>query len=234
MIPTDSTIWSRLGALQTATVGDVLDEMGLDAQILHSTIRPVGSGMKLAGPAFTISGRAGASAPSTHGEPSVGYEMFRHMTAGCIAVLDTGAYTTAGPWGENTALSARMRGCAGVVIAGGTRDSVELAAMGFPTFAEFVTPARVERRWHHIAFGQTIELPGQVKSPVVINPGDGILADADGVVVVPTDILPEVIPAAEEVARIEEEMRRLLALGIDREEVYRTHARFAHISPTKR
>jgi regulator of RNase E activity RraA len=152
------------------------------------------------------------------------------MYPGCVAMIETGGYSVGGPWGENTALSAKVRGCVGAVIDGGTRDSVELAAMGFPVFARFVTPTRVEGRWSHTAFEVPVRLPGQGGRDVVVEPGDLVIADPDGVVIVPRGIAARAIADSEEVMLIEGRMREELLAGIDREEVYRRHDRFAHIA----
>jgi 4-hydroxy-4-methyl-2-oxoglutarate aldolase len=223
---------ARLAQLQSCVVADVLDEMGFRDQVLATEIRALSPTMKVAGPAFCIRGQAspGSTVTADRQEVQPGYEMFRRMYSGCVAVMDTGGHRVGGPWGENTALSARVRGCAGAIIDGGTRDSVELEAMGFPVFARFVTPSRVEGRWTHTAFEVPITLPGQSRREVVVVPGDLMLADGDGVVVVPRAIAGRVVADGEEVTRIEERMRRELLAGVDREEVYRRHDRYAHIA----
>jgi regulator of RNase E activity RraA len=221
----------RLLALQTDTVGDVLDEMGLRHQILSAQIRPLNQEMKVAGPAFTIKGQTAAhSTVQADGSgPKPGYEMFRRMYEGCVAVMEVGGHTIGAPWGENSALSARVRGCAGIVIDGGTRDGRELMAMPFPTFSTFISAARVEGRWAHLAFEIPITMPGQTAREVLVHPRDVILADFDGVVVIPRRLAAAVVEAAEEVERIEERIRADLTAGVDREEVYRRHPRYTHI-----
>jgi 4-hydroxy-4-methyl-2-oxoglutarate aldolase len=116
-----------------------------------------------------------------------------------------------------------------VIVDGGTRDSLELGEMAFPTFVRFASAARIEGRWRHVEFEMPIKLPGQVGRSVAVNPGDVIVADADGIVVVPRELSAQVAELGEELARIEEQMRRELADGVDREEVYRRHDRYAHI-----
>jgi len=221
----------RLNKLQTCTVGDVLDEMGYRHQVITWEIHALGSGMKVAGPAFTIKGQTspGTSLEVIGDKPKPGYEMYRKMYNGCVAVMDTGGHFLGGPFGENSAFSARAKGCMGIVMDGGTRDKQELIDMRFPTFARFATPARVEGRWTQVAFEVPVTMPGQTSKEVPVMPGDLILADADGVVVIPKTIAAQVIEAAEVVTKIEEEMRIDLAEGIDREQVYKTHKRYAHI-----
>jgi regulator of RNase E activity RraA len=226
-----AALCQRLMNLQSDTIGDVLDEMGYRHQILSADIRPISPEMKLAGPAFTIKGHTAAhsTVEPDRGAAKPGYEMFRRMFTGCVAVMETGGHTIGAPWGENSALSAKMRGCVGIVIDGGTRDGRELMTLQFPTFAKFISAARVEGRWAHLAFDVPITMPGQTCKEVIVNPDDLILADFDGVVVIPGALAEDVIGAAEKVERIEERIREELTAGVDREEVYRRNPRYAHI-----
>ncbi len=225
----------RLVRLQSATVGDVLDEMGFRDQVLSHEICGLDRNMRVAGPAFCIKGENAedSTVEASGDKPKPSFEMFREMYKGCVVVLDTGGHDIGGPWGENSALSAKVRGCVGIVIDGGTRDKQQLIEMGFPTFAEYATPARVEGRWTHVAFQVPIAMPGQTGKEVVVRPGDLILADTDGVVVVPKEVAEQVIEAAEKVTEIEEQIRQELSKGVDREEVYRKHRRYAHIKKIK-
>lgn len=221
---------ARLARLQTCTVGDVLDEMGLTNQVVSQQIAPLDRTMKMAGPAFCIRGHASpGSSLEAVGAPrgKVGYEMYRHMYPGCVVVMDTGGHRIGGPWGENSATSAQARGAIGIVMDGATRDSLELVEMRWPTFSRGATPARVEGRWTQIAFQEPVSLPGQVSQEVVVHPGDLVLADADGVVVIPQAFAYEVITASEECTVVEERIRVELETGSDREDVYARNDRYA-------
>jgi 4-hydroxy-4-methyl-2-oxoglutarate aldolase len=80
-----------------------------------------------------------------------------------------------------------------------------------------------------IDIGIPIMLPGQRGTPVVIHPGDIVLADTDGVVVIPARLATQVILDAEVLEQIEEKIRKDLRKGEDREAVYKRHDRFGHI-----
>jgi regulator of RNase E activity RraA len=222
----------RLERLDTPVVADVLDELGLLDQVLAVEIKPVDPSMRVAGPAFCIKGETidpEAEAPAAGAGSPPGYEMFRHMYEGCVAVVDTGGHRVGGPWGENTALSAAVRGCRGVVIDGGTRDAPQLTAMAFPAFVRWSTAVRIDNRWRHTGFEEPISLPSQTGRSVTVNPGDLVLADADGVVIVPRSLAEQVVTAGEEVVRIEQRIRDELVAGTDREDIYRRNPRFAHV-----
>lgn len=182
--------------------------------------------MKLAGPAYTAPGMS--SAASAPGLAS-SYQIYREFEPGCLLVLDTGGHAVAGPWGENTSLSARMRGAAGAVIDGVTRDLEQLESMSFPTFARFVPPVFARGRWCMVAINQPIRMSGQVAGQVTVEPGDFVLGDADGVVIIPQAVRWEVLEAAEELERIDERIQRDLRAGDDREAVYARHPKFAHV-----
>lgn len=136
---------TRFRAVHAAAAFDVLDAMGFPDQALHHAIRPLAPQMRVAGPAYTARGMGGhGGAPAA----SIAFRMYREFAPGCVLVLDTGGHLVAGPWGENTSLSASMRGCTGAVIDGGTRDHEQIEAMAFPVFARFVTPVMAKGRWH--------------------------------------------------------------------------------------
>jgi len=227
---TAEALCARYAKIHTAVAYDVLDEMGFPNQALDHEIRPLAPGMRLAGPAYTARGMA-ATGPS----PSLAssYQLYRELPPGCVVVIDTGGHRVAGPWGENTSLSASVRGAQGAVIDGGTRDLEQLEAMAFPVFARFVTPVIARRRWSMVEIGQPVLLTGQVAQQVRVEPGDFVLGDRDGVVVIPRRIQWEVLEAAEELERIEARIQEGLRAGEDREAVYARLPKFAHVRKPK-
>jgi 4-hydroxy-4-methyl-2-oxoglutarate aldolase len=215
---------ARYRRLHTAVAYDVLDAMGLPNQALHHAIKPLAPGMRVAGPAYTARGMSAAGVG-----PASSYQMYREMTPGCVLVMDMGGHAVAGPWGENTSLAASVRGAAGAVLDGGTRDLEQIEAMGFPVFARFVTPVFAKGRWSMVALNEPIQVSGQVAAQVRVEPADFVLGDRDGVVVIPQRLQWEVLEAAEELERIEEQIQTALQSGEDREEVYRRLPKFNHV-----
>lgn len=217
----------RLSRQSSDTIADVLDVMGLGNQTLRAAIRPLTTGMRLAGPAFCVRGRPiDKSNPAPAGAP---YEVDRSLTPGSVVVTATGGHTVSAVIGGNVVASYKKHGCAGLVVDGAVRDSAEIRALRIPTFTTHVTPRRPAGRWSVVEHGQPISMPGQSGSEVVIHPGDFILGDEDGVVVIPQAIAAEVLDAAEKLTRIEAKVVRDIRRGRDREETLRAYDRFGHI-----
>lgn len=206
----------RLGQISTATAYDVLEVAGFAGRALETAFRPLSHGTRLAGPAVTARGR---SVDRALDEFPLSYALFRALHAGSVLVLGSEGHDTAALWGENVAVSARVSGCAGAVIDGGVRDIAALRKLNFPVFARYVTPTRAHGRFAVESVGEAVELASQAGGTIRVEMGDYVLADDDGVVVVPRERLDLVIEAAEHVERTEREIRLALEAGEDREVV---------------
>src|SRR6185295_8720242 len=109
----------------------------------------------VAGPAYTVQGRSyRPEAPA--GVSS--YQMFREITPSSILMMAMDGHIISGPWGENSAISAKMRGARGAVLDGATRDANALVSLGFPTFTRLVTPVFSQGRYEIVSFGAPIEM----------------------------------------------------------------------------
>ncbi|MBI2941798.1 MAG: RraA family protein [Chloroflexi bacterium] len=215
--------------LHTAAVFDVLDTMGLPYQLLSHAIQPLRDDMVVAGPAVTSKLVESADPARFAGVPAQSSQyVFDELYPGCVLVMDVGYTQLSGPWGENTSLTAQVKGCTGVVIDGLTRDHRQVVAMGYPVFARGVTPAFARGRVRTIDVNLPVRIAGHLSQTVTVYPGDYILGDKDGIMVVPRELTVEVLGAAERVEELEEEQRRRLLAGEDRREVYRID-RYAHV-----
>jgi regulator of RNase E activity RraA len=219
---------NQFSKIPTATVYDVMDKMGFPNQALTCEIRSLCYGKRIAGPALTVQGSSVATYDGKRGS-AMSYEMFRAIQPGQIIVMDTHGHRIGGPWGGNTGANAKVMGAVGVVIDGGTRDRSDLIEMDLPTFCRFVTPVLSHGRFQIESFNEPISLAGQVHERVQINPGDIILADDDGVVVIPMVIADEVICHSQIADRAENEMRKAIESGEDRESVNRRINRWPNI-----
>jgi len=216
----------RYERLSTADVYDILDQMGYPNQALSSEIRPLASQMVVAGPAFTVQGRSyRADVPARVSS----YQMFREIVPQSVLVMAMDGHRVSGPWGENSSISAQQRGARGAVLDGATRDANAIVALGFPTFARWVTPVFSQGRYEIVSWQQPVRMAGQVQADVTVQPGDFVVADGDGVVMVPAEVIPEVLVAAERLAEIEREIRIGLQRGEDRESVYKRLPKFDHV-----
>ena len=228
---------AELGKLATGVVFDVLRVMGLPHQTLSSRIAGLEPGMRLCGPAFCIKGQTWLGTPPKPdpAAPQPRYALFDHLYPGCVVVIDTGGYDEAVVMGENFAVSIQRGGGAGFVVDGAVRDAQGLVNRNIPTFLRLVTPVSSAGRWSITSFEEPITMPGQTASQVAINPGDLILADRDGVMVVPQEHAQTVLGHARYVNDIEEIQRAELIEGIgSRQEIYERYNRVEHIKPSGR
>jgi len=223
----------RYKLLPAPTVYDVLDKMGYQSQALSSDIRPLMRGYRIAGPALTMAGESTNTSAGKWGT-AMSYGMFRVIQPGDVILLDCGGHKQGGPWGGNTGANAKVKGAAGIVIDGGTRDYTDLIEMNFPTYCRFVTPVLAHGRFQIQSYNEPITMSGQVDSRLPVKPGDFAVGDDDGVVIVPKALLEEVLEFAEAAERAEGETRKAIEAGEDRESIDKRIDRWALLKAKRR
>lgn len=211
---------ARCNALYTAAIADILDRRGWTSQTLSPALAPLRPGMRLAGPVYPIKGRP---APGSDYDGSLRrvLSMLGAVPAGHVSVYETGDRANA-HLGELSVTALVARGVAGAVIDGGCRDVELIAPTGFPVFSRFTTPQDSTGRWELVAHGDVeLELEG-----VRVSRGDWIVADADGVVVIPGGIAEDVIGEAERKAATESQIRAAVGSGSSPLEAYERFGTF--------
>lgn len=191
----DKAAVERMSHLGVATVHEAQGKVGL----MKPYMRPVWHGAKLCGTAVTV-----LLQPGDNWMLHVAAEQIQPgdvVVAGCVAD------STDGFFGELLATSFKARGAVGLVIDGGVRDVAALEAMGFPVFSRAVS-----------AKGTIKATLGSVNVPIVcagaaVEPGDVVLADADGVVVVPRAVAADVAAKGQAREDNEDGKRKIFAAG---------------------
>jgi 4-hydroxy-4-methyl-2-oxoglutarate aldolase len=204
----------RLAKLYTPVVADVLDKLGFRAQCMHARIRPLWPEAKCAGFALTVQ-----TVPAREVSPAHPYAgelaAVDSLQAGDVLVVSESAWSF---WGELLSTAANYRGCRGVVLDGPTRDSPSIRKMSFPVFHVGFHPADSLGRLDVTAHNVPIECGG-----VLVNPGDLVLADHDGVVVVPHAVAEKTLRLAEEKVSGENLVRKALAGGMSTTEAFKKY-----------
>jgi len=126
-------------------------------------------------------------------------------------------------FGELIALGMKRRGCAGALVDGGIRDIEWIARQRFPVYARYRTPVQSIGRWKVTAWQVPVELPGATSKRVKVTPGDFVLADVDGVIVVPGRVSEKVLVEAERLTAKEARIRRELDRGATLKEMLKKY-----------
>ena len=191
----DPTLRDRLARIHTGSLSDALGSVGA----LNAAVRPITPGARLVGPAFTVKCYPG-SIITVH-------KALMEAPPGVVLVVDDEGDTRGALWGEVMTHQAMRQGILGLVTDGPVRDTLEIVALGFPVFAGSVT-ARVGTN-RRVGFTQIpIACAG-----VPVHPDDVVVADADGVVIIPQGQAAAVAERAEGIVRRDEGFIRQIGEG---------------------
>lgn len=203
----------RLHACHSAVIHDVMKDLGLAVRVLPRTLAGLDPSMKAAGPVFTVRGRP---------DPALDKHTSLYEWAGLLSRAPAGRVVVCQPqddvralFGGLSAEALAIKGVRGYVVDGGCRDVQAIVDQRFPVFARFATPIDIVGAWRAEAFEEPIAV-GNV--PVL--PGDHVLADRDGIVLIAAQNVAEVVEAAEKKMSAEGDMARAIRAGEDPLQAY--------------
>lgn len=220
-LPHADAVCARFERLYAPAILDVMEERGLLNQALAPGLAPNQPGHLVAGRAFPY-----RFEPSTlrDGDVVIGEILGAYEAAPAGAML-VAAAGVAPPWaahfGELSATTCSVRGLRGAVIDGGLRDGPLVSASGFPVWFRYRTPVDVVGRYRVAGVGEPVCIDG-----VDVCPGDVVVADIDGVVIVPGALALEVLEAAEACCSEEATIRRRLEARESATELFAEMGRF--------
>ena len=213
----------RFLAVDTSNVADVLDEMHRPHQGLSASFMPFpATAGKLAGWAYTIRGQM---VPYEGAGDAAKMEAAAGISADEVSVW-SGDGEGVCYFGELIALGMKERGSVGALVDGGIRDVRWLGEHNFPVYARYRTPVQSIGRWRVTGAQEPVYLRGATTARVTIAPGDFILGDEDGAIVIPAALVGDVLERAERLTTMERRIRSELANGLSLQEALR---RYGHV-----
>ncbi|MFE5038790.1 isocitrate/isopropylmalate family dehydrogenase [Streptomyces sp. NPDC056683] len=216
VVPT--AVVDRLAALDTASVSDALDSLGIPGVLAGIAARVPGA--RTAGLAYTVTYQ-----PVDHSEHGFrnAANYLDDVPAGSFVVVDNGGSTACTNWGSLLTSVAQSRGVRGTALHGSARDIAEIRAAGYPLFSTGATMVSGKNRVELAATGRRITI-----GDVTVRPGDVIVADDNGVLVVPAEQAAEVAERAERVEGTESAIAEAVGEGLRLDEARR---RFGYAKP---
>ena len=200
--------------LSSAVVGDVMDQLGLFRQFLPAEIRPLAAAMRVAGRAMPVLVEDLADGSDSDRPFGLMLEALDNLRPNEVYLCGGGSPTYA-LWGELMSTRARTLGATGAVVDGYYRDSEGILGMGFPTFGYGAYAQDQAPRGQVVDYRSAIRI-GQV----VVEPGDIVVGDRDGVCVVPRRCEEDVLTLATDKASGENLVRREIQRGMSSQDAF--------------
>lgn len=195
-------IIERFKLVATASVADAVDKIAGKRGYMDHQIKPRINEKKLVGPAVTVlEGPTDEFVPPTHA-----LDLIDEAPAGSVVCISIGGASEVAVWGGLMTAGSVANELAGAILDGGVRDITEIRRdYDFPVYARSVSPGTTLGRYKTLASQVPIEIAG-----VTIRPGDIVVADIDGVVVVPIEHVDAVLLMSEEIDQRELEQAKLI------------------------
>ncbi len=202
--------------LYSSVICDVLDKLGYRNQAMRADVDPMWPGAVVAGRAHTCLSVDIYETKENHYAMEI--EAVDTLKPNDVLVGGTNCSTETALWGELLSTASRARGARGAIVDGYVRDVVRIAEMKFPLFATGTRPLDSMGRSIVLEYGRPV-----MCGDVLVNEGDIVLADIDGVIVIPKDIEQEAIKLALEKASAEDTVRDELLKGAMLGDVYKKY-----------
>lgn len=209
----------RLSKCYASAIHDVLREKGYDNCVLPPEIQALKRGQKLFGEIYTLSGHIDKTL-TRHESLLLWSQVLSKVPNGKVIVCQPNTHSIA-LMGELSARALMVKGTKGYLMDGHCRDVEEIIDAQFPVFCRLSTPADIVERWKYDALGDPITI-----GSVTICSGDYIIADMDGAVIIPQEVVEEVVTETEKVMNTESEMRKAILGGMDPEQAYLKFQKF--------
>ncbi|HEU4656037.1 MAG TPA: hypothetical protein VFR97_00865 [Capillimicrobium sp.] len=198
---------SPLAGMPTSTAEQLLRERGITGVAMRG-LRPVGGAARLAGPARTLRYLPARNDVAAGPNGPVARAAVEALRPGDVLVVDALGSLDAAVFGDMMGARARHLGAAGVVADGAVRDAAAFPALGLPVFARGTHPAPSKVALVDWERDVAVQCGG-----CLVQPGDHVLADEDGVVIIPEDAVAQLAAAAARAGALEAYSQRLLEAG---------------------
>jgi len=205
----DEKYRTRLEKLSTTNLADALDKEGMRGAVIG--IRPMYDCPRIIGRAVTMKVTAAGMWKTKY---HMGVRAIDSASAGDIIVIDNRGDTNNNCWGEILSMGARMKGVSGVVVDGAARDIDACKEFGFPVYARGTVPITARGRIMEESVNEVVRI-----GDLQVRPGDIVMADVNGVVIVPVEKLDDVVKSAEGIVEKESAMVEELRNGANIVEV---------------
>lgn len=188
----------------TAVIADVFDSFGQLPPVFDTSLFPLSTGSKgFIGPAYTVTGES----VRWSGGDRAKLGAIDAMPPGVVAVWAGNDIRGVCCFGDLLATAMQARGCAGIVVDGGIRDSSFLQTLNVPIVTRYRTPAQAIGRWRVSAAQVPVRVRGALEDWIIVNPDDIVVADSDGVIAVPAGRLSAVAQRVAEWSATESQSR---------------------------
>ena len=209
----------RLSKCYSSVIHDIMRDDGYKDFTLPPNIKPCKNHHVLAGQISTMEGEVDKSL--THHETLLAWTGFLSKAPKEKVIICQPNTNEVALMGELSAETLQLRGIRGYIVDGGSRDMDFILKIDFPVWSKFYTPRDVVKFWKPTKFEKQIYI-GEVK----INNNDYVLADIDGVVIIPQDNIENILIKSEEKINSENLVRKAIKEGVDPQEAYKKYSAF--------